>query len=77
MMNSTCQILTERQQREREYYDSYCTLHDETPVNFAPIEGVEKRPWNSYWYSYEEVVAHFLDGGRGDVEPSPEFHGPA
>ncbi len=58
-MNSTCQILTERQQREREYYDSYCTLHDETPVNFAPIEGVEKRPWNSYWYSYEEVVAHF------------------
>lgn len=53
--------LTDRQKREREYYDDYCAVHDKMPVNFAPVEGTEKRPWNSYWHANQVALDHFHD----------------
>jgi SAM-dependent methyltransferase len=48
--------LTERQQREREYYLAYCPTHDQLPVNFAPFDGSEFRPWNSYWSTFRSLA---------------------
>ena len=56
------QTLTERQQRERSYYDEYSALAwADTEVCFDPILGKEQRPHNSYWYLYGEVQKLFRD----------------
>jgi 2-polyprenyl-3-methyl-5-hydroxy-6-metoxy-1,4-benzoquinol methylase len=47
--------LTERQWREREYYEQYSALNAPQRVRFDPIEGVERRPWNPYWFLCESV----------------------
>jgi SAM-dependent methyltransferase len=44
--------LTPRQRREREYYDEYAQKKGETEVDFAPVLGEERRPWNPYWFLY-------------------------
>ncbi len=69
--------LTERQQREREYYEEYCRTHDSVPVNFAAVKGDEHRPWNPYWYSFQVAQDHFnspdqrlLDFGCGTGQTS-------
>ena len=57
--------ITERQQRERAYYDafgSHLASHDE--VSFEPISGQERRPWNPYWRVFELAQAHFAPGAR-------------
>ncbi len=51
--------LTERQRREREYYEQYSKLNEPTEVSFAPIMGLERRPWNPYWFLCESVAAQF------------------
>lgn len=65
--------LTERQRREREYYDTYVQLTSSQEVTFDPVLGVQKRSWNSYWYVSELVLENFhspqqrlLDFGCGN-----------
>jgi 2-polyprenyl-3-methyl-5-hydroxy-6-metoxy-1,4-benzoquinol methylase len=54
--------LTERQRREREYYEEYSTRTFPPEICFDPILGREKRPWNPYWFVCELVQNHFLSG---------------
>ncbi len=54
--------LTERQKHELEYYEKYSTLTAPAEVNFDPLSGTEKRPWNSYWHFIEVVHDHFRPG---------------
>jgi ubiquinone/menaquinone biosynthesis C-methylase UbiE len=56
--------LSERQKREKEYYESYAqTFNLEQEVDFSPIRdqisGVEFRPWNSYWRTYQIPIIAF------------------
>jgi 2-polyprenyl-3-methyl-5-hydroxy-6-metoxy-1,4-benzoquinol methylase len=57
--------LTNRQQREREFYTEYLS-QTEPPieVSFDPVLGTERRPWNSYWYVYEAVGNAYAAGAR-------------
>jgi 2-polyprenyl-3-methyl-5-hydroxy-6-metoxy-1,4-benzoquinol methylase len=48
--------LSARQRREREFYDQFVAIDGaSTVVDFSPVEGDERRPWNSYWYFYGRV----------------------
>jgi len=51
-------LLTERQRREREFYDQFAKSAPDT-VCFGPIEGGERRPWNAHWTVHEAVLARF------------------
>lgn len=56
--------LTERQKREKQYYEQFAAKFDlESEVDLAPIigplSGQERRPWNSYWRTYELPINHF------------------
>ena len=69
--------LTERQQREREYYEEFRKLHPVEEVNLKPILGEERRPWNDYWYVYQVLQDEFrsseqraLDFGCGPGDSS-------
>ena len=58
--------LTERQIREKEYYNQYSQSFDvETPIDYAPVLGPwlekERRPWNSYWRTYEIPIDFLRD----------------
>jgi 2-polyprenyl-3-methyl-5-hydroxy-6-metoxy-1,4-benzoquinol methylase len=74
------QQLTERQRREREYYETYSRLSAADTVSFAPVDGKQRRPWNSYWAFYERARGYFtspaqrmLDFGCGAGEGSVRF----
>lgn len=56
--------LTERQKREKKYYQSYAEGFDlDQEVDFSPIKdqalGIEFRPWNSYWRTYQLPIIAF------------------
>jgi 2-polyprenyl-3-methyl-5-hydroxy-6-metoxy-1,4-benzoquinol methylase len=51
--------LTERQRREREYYEEYSRLTAPVEVCFDAVSGKERRPWNPYWFLCESVKAEF------------------
>jgi ubiquinone/menaquinone biosynthesis C-methylase UbiE len=58
--------LSERQLREKEYYEQYAAKFDVgQTIDFSPIEGPllgrERRPWNSYWRTYEIPVDYYLN----------------
>jgi 2-polyprenyl-3-methyl-5-hydroxy-6-metoxy-1,4-benzoquinol methylase len=53
--------MSERQERERTYYDSYAERVTDLP-SFEPISGRETRPWNPYWRLFELVAAHYRPG---------------
>ncbi|MDX2159591.1 MAG: class I SAM-dependent methyltransferase [Hyphomicrobiaceae bacterium] len=55
--------LTERQRREREYYDQY-SQRAGRDIDFSPIDGTERRPWNSYWRLFELIQQEFRPGAR-------------
>ena len=55
--------LTDRQVRERAYYDEYVRLRGPDTVSFAPVEGHERRPWNAYWYIHE-LAERWVAPGR-------------
>lgn len=64
--------LTERQRRERDYYNQFSQAHVHDEIDFAPILGDEARPWNPYWFAYQTVhelragaQARLLDIGCG------------
>jgi len=72
--------LTERQKRESEYYNIYTNKLDVENVDFDPVDGIQKRPWNSYWYVYDLVRMYYnkdknklLDFGCGWGETSVRF----
>lgn len=67
--------LTERQKREREFYDSYSRSTKTEQIDLGPVSGAEQRPWNSYWYVFqlaaqarEERPQTVLDFGCGSGE---------
>ncbi len=72
--------LTERQKREKEYYDLYAQKYADTSFNIdlspviAPLENKETRPWNSYWSIYAHAIKEYkpktklLDFGTGPGE---------
>jgi 2-polyprenyl-3-methyl-5-hydroxy-6-metoxy-1,4-benzoquinol methylase len=57
--------LTDRQLREREYYEEYSRRNSIAEVNFAPVAGTEKRPWNSYWLVYQLTAEEYGKGKHG------------
>ena len=80
-------ILTERQVRERDYYEKYASFFDlNQNIDFAPVDGPltgrEFRSWNSYWRSFELALReqkkvaetlHLLDFGCGPGENAIRF----
>lgn len=55
--------LTDRQKREKEYYDQYASSFDlNRQVDFSPVNSSEKRPWNSYWAVYQIAAELFTEG---------------
>lgn len=66
MLNHTnSSELTERQKREKEYYDQYSQGFDlSQAVDFAPVTSSEPRPWNSYWAVYHLASDKFNQGNR-------------
>ena len=73
-------VLTDRQKREKEYYEIYVNQLNIDEVILDPIEGKESRPWNPYWYVYELTIEMFgsgnkrlLDFGCGWGETSVRF----
>jgi len=66
-------VLTDRQIRERAYYDEYVRRRARRVVSFAPVLGRERRPWNAYWRMFELArdlfdagARRLLDFGSGD-----------
>lgn len=78
---------TERQLREKNYYELYANQFDlNQEIDFSPVEGPllgkETRPWNSYWRTYEIPVTlikqkqqtlSLLDFGCGPGENALRF----
>lgn len=60
--------LTERQKREREYYNVYSSVHESAPINLEPFIGQERRPWNSYWQAYRIATDLFQKPGQSLLE---------
>lgn len=56
--------LTERQKREREYFDEYAAKMGVDSVSFEPVLGKEKRPWNSYWAVYHLISDFYRESGQ-------------
>lgn len=79
------EVLTARQQREREYYNKFAANFDveNCKVDLSPVEGplrgTERRPWNSYWALYEKALlmqtsgARLLDFGSGPGDNGLRF----
>ncbi len=55
---------TERQQREREYYDQYSAHRSLAEPDYTPISGQETRPWNPYWRIFQLAQERFVPGAR-------------
>jgi ubiquinone/menaquinone biosynthesis C-methylase UbiE len=56
--------LTERQKREREYYEEYARRAAPAEVCYDPVAGRERRPWNSYWFVIEQAKHYFKAPGQ-------------
>jgi 2-polyprenyl-3-methyl-5-hydroxy-6-metoxy-1,4-benzoquinol methylase len=53
--------LTDRQVRERRYYDAFVQLSVPGIVSLESIRGKERRPWNPYWYVAELVREQYMN----------------
>ena len=72
--------LTDRQQRERAYYDEYARRTAPERVWFEPVSGEQRRPWNPYWFvaglvrdEYTDPSQRLLDFGCGPGLYSVQF----
>ncbi|MBA2406073.1 MAG: class I SAM-dependent methyltransferase [Bdellovibrionales bacterium] len=72
--------LTERQIREKEYYNQYAVSFDlNRQIDFSPVTTQEKRPWNSYWAVYHLAAEYYspnalmLDFGSGPGDNAMRF----
>jgi 2-polyprenyl-3-methyl-5-hydroxy-6-metoxy-1,4-benzoquinol methylase len=52
-------VLTDRQLRERQYYDEFVQRTSPDIASLDAIRGKERRPWNPYWYVAELLVDRF------------------
>jgi ubiquinone/menaquinone biosynthesis C-methylase UbiE len=73
-------VFTDRQLREREYYQLYAERFDMTQqIDFSPVISSSRRPWNSYWSVYHYAEDYFkhgfsmLDFGSGPGENALRF----
>ena len=57
-------MVTDRQKREKEFYEQFSQDKSLLDVSFAPIEGTERRPWDPYWYVIQRVKDEFRPGAR-------------
>ena len=55
---------TNRQRREAQFYQQYASIQEVEEIDFAPVMGLERRPWNPYWYVYEYVRQNFVNGSQ-------------
>jgi len=74
------EALTDRQARERMYYDEFVRLTVPDVASLKAIRGDERRPWNPYWYLASLVREHYtgpsqqlLDFGCGPGSYSVQF----
>lgn len=58
------QSLTPRQQSERAFYDRFAGLNSPKNIDFSPVMGVQRRPWNSYWQMYHHALYLYENGAR-------------
>jgi 2-polyprenyl-3-methyl-5-hydroxy-6-metoxy-1,4-benzoquinol methylase len=72
--------LTARQERERDFYETFSSRNPVLEATFDPVLGLELRPWNSYWRLYQIVREHFhspsqrlLDFGCGSGTQSIRY----
>jgi ubiquinone/menaquinone biosynthesis C-methylase UbiE len=56
--------LTERQRREREFYQEFVKRTGDRDLSLAAVDGRESRPWNPYWYACSIVRDAYLSGAR-------------
>ena len=61
---SLTSALSKRQIREREYYEAFSRLTEPGKITFAPVEGKERRPWNSRWLLYELIQNLYHSPGQ-------------
>lgn len=54
---------SERQKREKEFFNGLSNVQIAQEISFDPILGIERRPWNPFWFVYELVLRNFK--GRG------------
>jgi 2-polyprenyl-3-methyl-5-hydroxy-6-metoxy-1,4-benzoquinol methylase len=73
-------VLTDRQQRERAYYEEYARRTAPERVWFEPVSGEQQRPWNPYWFvaglvreAYKRPDQRLLDFGCGPGLYSVQF----
>lgn len=78
-------VLTDRQKRERDYYNQYAQMGGKKPeeIDVSPVvkvlAGEESRPWNSYWAVYKFAIDQYkedyklLDFGSGPGENAYRF----
>ena len=73
-------VLSERQQRELEFYQEFSKRNPRSGVSFASIAGKTKKPWISYWRVMEIAKENFrsedqklLDFGCGNGESAIIF----
>ena len=52
-------LLTERQLRERQYYDEFVRRRRHVVPSLGEVDGKKHRPWNPYWYLEWVVSRHF------------------
>jgi 2-polyprenyl-3-methyl-5-hydroxy-6-metoxy-1,4-benzoquinol methylase len=45
--------LTDRQRREQAFYGEFMRRNPVEEITFDPVDGLERRPWNPYWFVYE------------------------
>ncbi len=56
--------LTSRQQAELEFYEEHARRYAPESVSFDPVLGRERRPWNPYWFVYEQARELYAAGAR-------------
>lgn len=76
----TRELLTERQRRERSYYDEFSRRTERAEITFDPVSGREQRPWNPHWCAYDVAlrrrgtpVRRLLDFGCGGGRAAVRF----
>jgi ubiquinone/menaquinone biosynthesis C-methylase UbiE len=63
MKDSHLTALSDRQKREKDYYEQYAEkLEPNRTVDFSPVTSHEQRPWNSYWEVYALCRGLFNQG---------------
>jgi ubiquinone/menaquinone biosynthesis C-methylase UbiE len=69
-------VLSERQRRELDYYNARAAAVTLPELDFAAVDGSEKRPWNPYWFALDIVCGartrnmRLLDLGCGEGDYS-------